>query len=103
MEMECFISDDADWKYEQQQWIQRYWKWLIDIGIKEDRLSREVHEKEDLSHYALGFTDITFKYPFSKMIFAHPTGTTRDRLGDSELMVIGAHEKLKLWHEPSSS
>lgn len=64
MEIEYFISDEADWKNEQELWIQRYWKWLIDIGISEDRLAKEVHDKEDLAHYALGCTDITFKYPF---------------------------------------
>lgn len=87
MEIEYFISDEADWKHEQEQWIQRYWKWLIDIGIKEDRLSREVHEKEDLAHYALGCTDITFKYPF----------------GDSELMGIAARGNYDLTQHSNHS
>ncbi|CAH6419658.1 Glycyl-tRNA synthetase [uncultured virus] len=74
MEIEYFIDDVADWKSEQEAWIQRYWDWLLSIGVKRDLLSKEVHAKEDLAHYALGCTDIIFKYPF----------------GESELMGVAA-------------
>lgn len=64
MEIEYFISPDADWQACHEEWIEYCWKWLISIGLPEPMLGRDVHEK--LAHYAKACTDITFQFPFGE-------------------------------------
>lgn len=65
MELEYFIQpDEALWPQLHQQWIKARHQWHCDIGIRPDWLSLDVHEKQDLAHYAKACTDIMFKYPF---------------------------------------
>ena len=63
MELEFFCEPgtDLDW-YE-------YWKkfcmnWLLMLNISEENLKMREHEKEELSHYSVGTTDIEFLFPF---------------------------------------
>ena len=63
MELEFFCEPgtDLDW-YE-------YWKafcknWLLNLGMKEQSIKLREHEKEELSHYSKGTTDIEFLFPF---------------------------------------
>jgi glycyl-tRNA synthetase len=64
MEIEYFISPEADWETIHQDWITHCHKWLLSIGLPEEMLGRDVHEK--LAHYARACTDITFEFPFGK-------------------------------------
>ena len=65
MEIEYFIPpDDSVREKVYRDWIDQCKKWLIKIGISEDRLSEYVHPKEKLSHYSKGTTDIMFAFPF---------------------------------------
>ena len=64
MEIEYFISPDADWESIHQDWITLCHDWLLSIGLPEEMLGRDVHEK--LAHYARACTDITFKFPFGE-------------------------------------
>lgn len=71
MEIEYFIQGDT-WETSHEEWIAASKQFLLDIGVREDLMGFEVHDK--LAHYAKACTDITFKFPF----------------GESELMGIAA-------------
>ncbi|MDQ8199088.1 glycine--tRNA ligase [Pelagicoccus enzymogenes] len=64
MEIEYFVSPDCDWSQIHQEWIQYCHNWLLSIGLPEEMLGRDVHEK--LAHYAKACTDITFQFPFGE-------------------------------------
>jgi len=65
MEMEFFIKPDvaeeATW-YE--YWVNFRFNWHIRFGVKPEHLRRRAHDKDELSHYSSGTTDIEFLYPF---------------------------------------
>ena len=63
MELEFFCKPGTD-----LEWYE-YWKkyckqFLLDLGMKEDKLRLREHSKEELSHYSKGTTDIEFMFPF---------------------------------------
>jgi glycyl-tRNA synthetase len=65
MEMEFFIKPDVA---EEVKWYE-YWldfrfNWHIRFGVKPEHLRRRAHDKDELSHYSSGTTDIEFLYPF---------------------------------------
>jgi glycyl-tRNA synthetase len=64
MEMEYFISEDADWATAHREWIEWCKHWLLSIGLPESHLSEYDHPKAKLAFYSKGTTDIMFKYPF---------------------------------------
>ncbi len=64
MEMEYFISEDADWATCHKDWIQWCWDWLVSIGLPPSQLSLYAHPKEKLAFYSKGTVDIMFAYPF---------------------------------------
>jgi glycyl-tRNA synthetase len=64
MEMEYFISEDADWKKSHDEWIEWCRQWLLSVGLPESHLSLYAHPKEKLAFYSRGTTDIMFEYPF---------------------------------------
>ena len=63
MEMEFFCTPGTD-----LEWY-RYWKdychnFLLALGMQDERIRLREHEKEELSHYSKGTTDIEFLFPF---------------------------------------
>ncbi len=64
MEMEYFISEDADWAKAHREWIEWCKNWLLSIGLPASHLSEYDHPKAKLAFYSKGTTDIMFKYPF---------------------------------------
>lgn len=63
MELEFFCEPGTD-----LEWF-AYWKdfckkWLLNLGMKEENIKLRDHEKEELSFYSKGTTDIEFKFPF---------------------------------------
>ncbi|MSU47608.1 MAG: glycine--tRNA ligase [Opitutus sp.] len=64
MEMEYFISEDADWAKAHREWIEWCKGWLLSIGLPASHLSEYDHPKVKLAFYSKGTTDIMFKYPF---------------------------------------
>ena len=65
MEIEYFIPpEDEVWPVYMSGWIDFAWKWLIEMGLKEEYMFKDVHESHKLAHYSKACTDITFKYPF---------------------------------------
>ena len=65
MEIEYFIPPDEDvWREFHEKWLQDSYNFLTSIGLREELLSRDVHEDHKLAHYARACTDIMFKFPF---------------------------------------
>jgi glycyl-tRNA synthetase len=64
MEIEFFISPEADWAVEHKNWIQACIDWFVSIGIPREKLSLYAHPAEKLAFYSKGTTDIMFEYPF---------------------------------------
>jgi glycyl-tRNA synthetase len=65
MEIEYFIQPEEEvWEPVYKEWIDRFWAWLLAIGIDEKLLERDVKSGSGLAHYARACTDITFKFPF---------------------------------------
>jgi glycyl-tRNA synthetase len=64
MEIEYFISPEADWSAAHQEWIERCLAWFESIGIPRAKLSLYAHPREKLAHYSKGTTDIMFEFPF---------------------------------------
>jgi len=63
MEMEFFCAPGTD-----LEWYD-YWKsqvkaFLLDLGLNEEAMRFREHDKEELSHYSNGTTDVEFRFPF---------------------------------------
>ena len=63
MELEFFCAPgtDLDWYH---FWKDYCHKFLLALGMKDESIRLREHEKEELSHYSKGTTDIEFMFPF---------------------------------------
>ena len=63
MELEFFCAPgtDMEWYY---FWKDYCHKFLLSLGMKEEKIRLREHAKEELSHYSKGTTDIEFLFPF---------------------------------------
>ncbi|WP_318023589.1 glycine--tRNA ligase [Mycoplasmopsis canis] len=63
MELEFFTKPE-----EANQWFDYYvnksYEFVQKLGLKKENVKLRKHEKEELSHYSAGTTDIEFKFPF---------------------------------------
>ena len=67
MEIEYFIKPEENaWETVYKEWVDKFWDWLLNIGIDEKLLEKDVKSGSGLAHYAKACTDITFKFPFGK-------------------------------------
>ena len=71
MEMEYFCfppkdrEDPTEYLALHQEWIQYRLNWYVErLGIDPSRLRLRPHEKEELSHYSAGTTDIEYLFPW---------------------------------------
>ncbi|MDP4042884.1 glycine--tRNA ligase [Mycoplasmopsis arginini] len=63
MELEFFCEEkDSDKFYE--YWINKCKNLVTFLGLKEDNIRIRPHEKEELSHYSKGTSDIEYLFPF---------------------------------------
>jgi len=62
-EFEYFVQDQ-DWEKWYDYWKKEVMKWVLDIGIKKDKLRWRDHGKDELSHYSTRTEDLEYKYPF---------------------------------------
>ncbi len=63
MELEVFVKpgeDDAMFKY----YVDKSVDFVKTIGIKDESIKLRPHDKDELSHYSKGTTDIEFMFPF---------------------------------------
>ena len=62
MELEFFCAPGSDLEW--YEYWRKYCKdFLLALGLREDMLRLREHEKEELSHYSKGTTDIEFMFP----------------------------------------
>ena len=66
MEIEYFISPDADWKTLHREWLDTCINWLESIGIPKDQVSEDVHVEDKLAFYSQATTDLMFEFPHGK-------------------------------------
>ncbi len=63
MELEFFCTPGTDLEW-YHFWKDYCHKFLLTLGMKDDSIRLREHEKEELSHYSKGTTDIEFMFPF---------------------------------------
>jgi glycyl-tRNA synthetase len=63
MEIEffCHPKSSPQWY---QYWRDRRMKWYTDLGLAGERLKLREHDKDELSHYSCGTSDIEYAFPF---------------------------------------
>lgn len=66
MEIEYFFDPEANpWEKIFEEWKKASWAFVVDtLGISKENLRFRDHEKDELSHYSKGTTDIEYKFPF---------------------------------------
>ena len=66
MELEYFISPDADWKKLFKGWLDYIHKFTEIIGLNNKKLHDVEIPKEDLAHYSKRTVDMYYEFPFGK-------------------------------------
>jgi glycyl-tRNA synthetase len=63
MEIEffCHPGTSREWY---QRWRDARFQWYKDLGIKSDKLRLREHEKDELSHYSIGTSDVEYLFPW---------------------------------------
>lgn len=64
MEIEYFITPDADWKALHREWIDACIHWLVSVGMPRDLISEDIHPEDKLAFYSQATTDLMFEFPF---------------------------------------
>jgi len=64
MEIEYFISPDADWQKIFTNWQEEMKKWLLGLGVEEKKLRFREHGENERSHYSKKTVDVEYDYPF---------------------------------------
>ncbi len=66
MEIEYFFDAEATpWEDIFAEWKKQSWAFLTEtLGIKAENLRFRDHEKDELSHYSKGTTDVEYKFPW---------------------------------------
>jgi len=63
MECEYFVRpEQAEDAY--RAWIKERYDWYLGLGMKPESLRLREHDKEELSHYSAGTSDVEFLYPW---------------------------------------
>jgi glycyl-tRNA synthetase len=65
MELEFFCApeDAAGWY---SYWVNRRYRWYLDLGINPERLVLREHDSDELAHYAAGCADVEYRFPFGQ-------------------------------------
>lgn len=65
MEIEYFFDPEkTEWKQKFAELKKDSWEFVLSLGIKEKEIRMRDHEKDELSHYSRGTTDIEYNFPF---------------------------------------
>lgn len=66
MEIEYFFDPERqDWEKIFAEWKKQSWGFITEtLGVSEQNLRFRDHEKDELSHYSRGTTDIEYKFPW---------------------------------------
>ncbi|MBL8991406.1 MAG: glycine--tRNA ligase [Phycisphaerae bacterium] len=92
-ELEFFCHPD-----ESQEWY-RFWRdfrmeWWRSIGLAGENLILREHEKDELSHYSVGTSDVEYRFPFTAPGFGELEGIAHR--GNYDLTQHQTHSKVKL-------
>ncbi len=92
-ELEFFCHPD-----ESQDWY-KFWRdfrmeWWQSIGLKGENLILREHDKDELSHYSVGTSDVEYRFPFTAPGFGELEGIAHR--GDFDLRQHQTHSKVKL-------
>ncbi|MGB0408741.1 MAG: glycine--tRNA ligase [Opitutales bacterium] len=63
MEIEYFISPDADWKQLHREWLDTCIDWLVSIGLPRESITEDIHPEDKLAFYSQATTDLMFHFP----------------------------------------
>jgi len=63
MEIEYFISPNADWKALHREWIDTCTNWLVSIGLPREGITEDIHPEDKLAFYSQATTDLMFQFP----------------------------------------
>lgn len=63
MEIEYFVKPD-NWEKAFEEWKEKMWKWIVDLGVNPKNLKWRAHSKDELSHYSKRTEDIEYNFPF---------------------------------------
>lgn len=63
MEIEYFISPDADWRSLHREWLDTCINWLVEIGLPREAITEDVHPEDKLAFYSQATTDLMFHFP----------------------------------------
>ncbi len=93
MELEFFCHPS-----ESQEWY-KFWRdfrmeWWKTIGLAGDNLILREHEKDELSHYSVGTSDVEYRFPFTAPGFGELEGIAHR--GNFDLTQHQEHSKVKL-------
>ena len=62
MEIEYFIAEE-EWERQFEEWLLEQKRFLLSLGIREDRLRAREHGPEELSHYSRRTVDYEYLFP----------------------------------------
>lgn len=93
MELEFFCHPS-----ESQEWY-AFWRdfrmeWWQKMGLAGDNLRLREHEKDELSHYSVGTSDVEYRFPFTAPEFGELEGVAHR--GDYDLRQHQQHSGIKL-------
>ena len=93
MEIEffCHESEAMAWYRFWRDWRMEWWKGL---GLAGDNLILREHEKDELSHYSQGTSDVEYRFPFTAPGFGELEGIAYR--GNYDLTQHQEHSKVKL-------
>ena len=63
MEIEYFISPDADWQALHREWLDTCIDWLVSIGLPRESITEDIHPQDKLAFYSRATTDLMFHFP----------------------------------------
>ncbi|MGQ0627731.1 MAG: glycine--tRNA ligase [Phycisphaerales bacterium] len=92
-ELEFFCHPD-----ESQDWY-KFWRdfrmeWWQSIGLAGENLILREHDKDELSHYSVGTSDVEYRFPFTAPGFGELEGIAHR--GDFDLRQHQTHSRVKL-------
>jgi glycyl-tRNA synthetase len=91
LEFFCHPSESQDWY---KFWRDFRMEWWQSIGLAGDNLILREHDKDELSHYSVGTSDVEYRFPFTAPGFGELEGIAHR--GDYDLRQHQEHSRQKL-------
>ncbi|CAG1002927.1 glycyl-tRNA synthetase [Phycisphaerales bacterium] len=91
LEFFCHPSESVEWYKFWRDFRMEWWK---SIGLAGENLILREHEKDELSHYSQGTSDVEYRFPFTAPGFGELEGIAHR--GDYDLKQHQEHSKTKL-------